>query len=1111
MYLQFPDYVGGHDLADEYLASGDPGADDDDEDGNPNRGASVGYDWHLGGWMGGGKCNDDCAKAFDGICSDPDSPHYDAADTAANFGPWPKENLCAAGTDCFDCGGTPSSPANLNPHVGIPMLIHPAPADTSTMSPEEKRAMWTNIGNETHPMMVPQWGPLAPEKYDHNYPMAHGSNYPNLDSRAGKFLTGPGWDDKRAVPAPRGGTSHIVGDYEFGSGNGMYATTGVSEHKNSEYTWTDSVFFAKDVGVGPEAAGEAEHEYGSGWPMGNSAGPYPSKEWSRSNDGNWVRGVGTGSFHEHISPDDELGSGAYGPGAIESDFDNHEYLPHTLSADKESSVVFHDAAEPLAFSPMIGGRQRIVDGVWDFDVGGVASRIDLAAQGHFWGREYCLLISGAASGGSVTATGGHCDPATDRVGTPCGSGKWGSGFCFQEATRGLMCGKKYAIDDEYNEHGKIVIPAKAPCSMGAIASPNAQAESKRLLTGGCKAYWKSTVDDTYYPDGHFMPGAEIHVPYMCKTPYYSKWLKTPSSTWEPVTVGCMFPGATNFDAAANAIGVHCHWRTIGCTKSEALNYNPEATIDIPAGKDGACILPTFGCTIGSASSDAFIGIGSDALQAAGGWSNSPTNRDMYIGIPGIVQKEAEGNAPVYADYFEGGNGLTNGGADPGNMNPNAANPAEGPTPYKLGGTWDTPMLNYNPAANTLAALGSAEACEVKIEGCMTEGSVNYDPTANVNTNSWCIPKVEGCMLPPKGFANYKADAVFETTAHTFDGFGDVAKYGLSESKFGIITSMKMEDCVLRTSEVGGVEVPLTTFRCGCTDTDAANYDPYATTEACSDGTTFKCYKETEGCLNPAALNYGCSSPSTFTRCTESPRVTTHVPEKCQFYPSAPPSPPPPPPGECDEGVNCNSGFFTVVETQLSDPVCDHNAADQSDCKPKMKAFGEAVKDKMNSDASARRRLADGPVIAVKVAFKGEEFVDPAAAALEGVTIAPGAAGKKSYVYEFEILFKEEAAAKNFVANSDDILGADTWQEILDELPGYDGTILALSTPTPPVAGKVIFPMPAPPPAPPPSAPEVPLGAIIGGSVGGVAVLVIVVVVVLLVKKRKAAPTTPAYS
>ena len=100
MYLQFPDYDGGHDLADEYLAAGDPGADDDDDDvdsagypGKP-RGESVGYDWHLGGWMGGGKCNDDCAKAFDGICSDPDSRNYDAAATAANFGPWPKENEC---------------------------------------------------------------------------------------------------------------------------------------------------------------------------------------------------------------------------------------------------------------------------------------------------------------------------------------------------------------------------------------------------------------------------------------------------------------------------------------------------------------------------------------------------------------------------------------------------------------------------------------------------------------------------------------------------------------------------------------------------------------------------------------------------------------------------------------------------------------------------------------------------------------------------------------------------------------------------------------------------------------------------------------------------------
>ena len=39
------------------------------------------------------------------------------------------------------------------------------------------------------------------------------------------------------------------------------------------------------------------------------------------------------------------------------------------------------------------------------------------------------------------------------------------------------------------------------------------------------------------------------------------------------------------------------------------NYNPEATIPIPAGKDGACIMKTVGCTIGSASSDAFIGVG----------------------------------------------------------------------------------------------------------------------------------------------------------------------------------------------------------------------------------------------------------------------------------------------------------------------------------------------------------------------------------------------------------------------------------------------------------------------------------------------------------------------
>ena len=214
---------------------------------------------------------------------------------------------------------------------------------------------------------------------------------------------------------------------------------------------------------------------------------------------------------------------------------------------------------------------------------------------------------------------------------------------------------------------------------------------------------------------------------------------------------------------------------------------------------------------------------------------------------------------------------------------------------------------------------------------MTEGSVNYDPTANVNTIRGASRRWRAACCRPR-FANYKADAVFETTVHTFDGFGDVAKYGLGESKFGIITSMKMEDCVLRATEVGGAKVALTTFRCGCTDTDAANYDPYATTEACSDGTTFPCYTKTEGCLNPAALNYGCSSPSKFTRCTESPRVTTHVPEKCQFYPAAPPSPPPPPPGECGAD-NCNDGFVTRQKTSLSEPLCDENpGADRAACK-----------------------------------------------------------------------------------------------------------------------------------------------------------------------------------
>ena len=181
-----------------------------------------------------------------------------------------------------------------------------------------------------------------------------------------------------------------------------------------------------------------------------------------------------------------------------------------------------------------------------------------------------------------------------------------------------------------------------------------------------------------------------------------------ASTWEPVTVGCMFPGATNFDPAANAIGVHCHWRTLGCTNPEALNYNPEATIDIPAGKDGACILPTVGCTIGSASSDAFIGVGSGPLKAAGGWSNSPTNRDMYIGIPGIVQKEAEGNAPSTQTTSRGDRAHER--RRRSGEHESQGRRGRGVTqPYELVSTWDTPMLNYNRTRTRLAGARRARA------------------------------------------------------------------------------------------------------------------------------------------------------------------------------------------------------------------------------------------------------------------------------------------------------------------------------------------------------------------------------------------------------------------
>jgi len=215
----------------------------------------------------------------------------------------------------------------------------------------------------------------------------------------------------------------------------------------------------------------------------------------------------------------------------------------------------------------------------------------------------------------------------------------------------------------------------------------------------------------------------------------------------------------------------CQYETYGCTEPTALNYNSKATSN-PS--PNACIMPVKGCTLPAA--------GYQDVAA-----DTPKYEGLFVGVP-----------------------LRNVGV--------------------------VPLPSYGAVVNSQRNTANVlENCQVAIEGCMDETAVNYDSRANVNSNTWCAPKMPGCMMD-------KTTTNFDTS----------------------VTVHRKAECVLR--------------HVGCMDASAANYDSHATVEGV-------CYASVAGCLDKEALNFGCainglatcSDPSSSTLETD---VTAHSPALC---------------------------------------------------------------------------------------------------------------------------------------------------------------------------------------------------------------------------------------
>jgi len=456
-------------------------------------------------------------------------------------------------------------------------------------------------------------------------------------------------------------------------------------------------------------------------------------------------------------------------------------------------------------------------------------------------------------------------------GQACGatlSGVTYTGYCFASDTGSLECGRLSAIDNEYGEKPvSFDLPGPGPttpqetgtvptssattvtlastpgvgpayrCPTGSPAKSLGSFVSKRPLVAGCMI-----SNDTAYD-----ALAEVHVSDYCAV------------AWPPYLVGCMMPGALNFDPAAKTPGF-CHYQTLGCMDSMAANYNPRATVA------GSCIAAVRGCTVANAT---YEGVAPD----------TPAYKSGFYGFQSAYRQ---------IPAFSGG-----------------IRYESGPLGYN-----GPAVTNYNSMANW------NEGCIVAVEGCMDPTAVNYDPQATVNSYTWCLPPIPGCMYPDVsfGFVNPQPAPYYPMLSPNGGSNGPNLKYSIFITQHVPSSCTRLRyGCMNQTLETGsslGSQRPI-------------NFDDYANSHTV-------CFSKAVGCLNPVAVNFGCSDSTSRVPCLTPPTgaggvlvasevtvagvVNTHSRFLCKW--SNEPAPPTPPPPSLPEGGNFDVVYDVKLRMQM---------------------------------------------------------------------------------------------------------------------------------------------------------------------------------------------------
>lgn len=343
--------------------------------------------------------------------------------------------------------------------------------------------------------------------------------------------------------------------------------------------------------------------------------------------------------------------------------------------------------------------------------------------------------------------------------------------------------------------------------------------------------------------------------------------------------GCTDPAYQSYNPDATIDDGSCtELHIVGCMDENSINYNPDAT------KQELVPVCEYNLIVRDAASD---GWGNSFIGVAQGGVSLGT----YTLGPGIDEQSfplsLNSDEEVVVYYFEVGNPQTT---------PEELSFQTLQNSFLIVDSDEQVLLDggTNPFAdNGQGALQNFEApffekysalpfcgtvCIPIVEGCMTEGSLNYNPEANVDDGS-CIPYIEGCMNPLA--FNYNPDATVDDGSCVEVIVGcmdpDSFNYDPNANTAGDCIPV-IEGCMDPTSFNYNENANTDDGSCipvieGCMDENSINYNPDANTD---DGS---CIPIVEGCTDPDSFNYnpnanvddgscvpvvyGCTDPDSF--------------------------------------------------------------------------------------------------------------------------------------------------------------------------------------------------------------------------------------------------------